>query len=225
MSAPRSVMLFAAGKGTRMAPLTDRMPKPLISIAGRPLIDHALELIAGAGLAQVVVNTHYMPEMIEEYIANRNLHIVREVELLETGGGLRNALPLLGAGSVVTLNSDAVWKGPNPLQELLDAWRPDEMDALLMLVPRTNALGHSGPGDFDVAEDGRLSRAPGHVYTGTQIIKTERLPEIDERVFSLNLLWDMMAAEERLFGMIYSGQWCDVGQPESIALEETMLNV
>jgi len=223
MSRPPPAMLFAAGRGTRMAPLTDSLPKPLIRVAGRPLLDHALDLLRDAGLTRIVANTHYLAERIQPDLKARGVAWSHEPDLLETGGGMRKAVPLLGPGPVVTLNTDCVWNGPNPVTQLLAAWRPATMDALLILVPPHHALGHTGAGDFTRDGDGRLTRAPGLVYAGVQMIKTDRLYEIADAAFSLNRLWDMMAADGRLFGVPYTGRWCDVGRPESIALAEAML--
>jgi len=218
-------MIFAAGRGTRMAPLTDDHPKPMVKVAGKPLIAHALDLVRGAGLDNVVANTHYLPDSLEDYLARKNVITIHEPVLLETGGGLRNALPVLGKGSVLTLNSDAVWRGANPIQQLLGKWNPDEMDALLCLIQPNLAAGHTGEGDFAMESDRRLTRAPGYIYSGLQITKTDRLARIKDTAFSLNVVWDQMLADNRLFGMVYDGAWCDVGRPESIPLAEAMLNV
>lgn len=223
----RALMVFAAGRGTRMGALTAERPKPLIPVAGRPLIDHALDLSGGAG--RIVVNVHHKAQMLRDHLAGRpRVTISDESDLLrETGGGLRHALPLLGAGPVATLNSDAVWRGPNPLPLLEAAWDPSRMEALLLLVPPERAGGHAGPGDFARDGDGRLSRGPGHVptgvYSGAQILRTEGLRDIPGEVFSLNLLWDRMAARAGLFGLVYPGDWCDVGRPENIPLAEALL--
>ena len=144
-------------------------------------------------------------------------------DILETGGGLRHALPLLGEEPVFTSNTDAIWKGPNPFDLLRNAWQPDKMDALLLCVPLKNAVGHSGSGDFLIDAEGRLSRGSGVVYGGVQILRTERLQHVREQAFSLNLIWTEMAKDLRLFGLTYPGQWCDVGTPEGIALAEEML--
>lgn len=217
-------MLFAAGFGTRMKPLTDSRPKPLIEVAGRPLIDHATALAREAGLSRLVANAHYKAAMIQDHLLPQGIQVSQETpEILDTGGGLRAALPLLGDGPVVTMNTDAVWSGPNPLRLLLEAWDPQEMDALLICIPPGNALGHASAGDFTRDQAGRLTRGPGLVYGGLQIVKTEGLGAIPDRVFSLNLLWDRMLAEGRLFGLPYPGQWCDVGHPGGIALAEEML--
>lgn len=218
-------MIFAAGFGTRMGALTAERPKPLIEVGGRALLDHALALAEGQGLARTVVNAHYRAGQIAAHLAGRpEITVLTEApEILDTGGGLAAALPVLGEGPVFTLNSDAVWTGPNPLAELRAAWDPGRMDALLLLVPRERARGHSGPGDFLPGPGGRLSRGAGMVYSGAQILNTDRLAEFPQPVFSLNKLWDRLAAEGRLHGAVHEGGWCDVGRPEAIALAETLL--
>lgn len=221
---PDSLMLFAAGFGTRMGALTRNRPKPLVEVAGRPLIDHALDLARGAGIGRVVANTHYLGDQIVAHLAGTGVGVSDETDrILETGGGLRKALPLLGPGPVFTLNTDAIWTGPNVLSALRAAWRPG-MGALLALVPVARAVGHSGTGDFTLAPDGRIARGPGHVYTGAQILDPAGLRDIPEDVFSLNLLWDRMLAEGRVFGLVHPGGWCDVGRPDSIPLAEAMLH-
>lgn len=214
-------MIFAAGFGTRMAPLTADRPKPMIDVAGKPLIDHAL---AQAGeIGQVVVNTHYKPEKLVAHLAKKPVQIVHEVKLLETGGGLRNGLPFLGNDPVFTLNSDAVWSGSPALSQLANAWDPARMDALLLLVDPDCAYGHKSPGDFILGPDGRIKRGPGAIYTGAQIIKTGRLADVEEEAFSMWALWDQMLASQRAFGVMHSGHWCDVGHPGSIKIAEQML--
>lgn len=225
---PDALMIFAAGFGTRMGALTANRPKPLIKVAGRALLDHALDLAEGAGLGRVAVNLHYLGDQIAAHLAPRpDIALSWErAQILETGGGLRHALPLLGPGPVFTLNSDAVWTGPNPLATLRSAWRA-EMGALLLLAPPDHLRGHSGQGDFRVDAKGRISRCPkgaaGLVYLGAQIIAPEGLRDIPDAVFSLNLLWDRMIAEGRAFGVLHPGGWCDVGRPEGIAEAEAML--
>ncbi|WP_241963363.1 nucleotidyltransferase family protein [Paracoccus suum] len=217
-------MMFAAGRGTRMAPLTDRLPKPLIPVAGRPLIDRALDLARAGGARRIVVNTHHLGEQIADHIAGAaDIALSPEDELLETGGGLRRALPQLGPGPVLTLNPDAVWTGPNPVAALRAAWDDARMDALLMLVPLDCATGRQGGGDFSLDPEGRLIRGGLLVYTGAQIIRPDRLPEVPEAVFSLNRLWDLLIAGDRAYGLLHPGGWCDVGRPEGIALAEGLL--
>ena len=218
-----SVLLFAAGLGTRMGALTHDRPKPLIEVAGRPLIDHALDLTKGVG--PQVVNLHYKAEMLRAHLADRDIAFSDETDLLrETGGGLRHALPLLPGDPVITMNTDAVWHGPNPVKQLQAAWK-DGMEALLLLVPKAQVTGHKGKGDFAVDAAGRITRAPQHIYTGLQMIRPGTLDGITEDVFSLNVVWDRIAARGGLFGAVYDGQWCDVGQPDSIPLAEAMLDV
>ncbi len=221
---PRAAMIFAAGLGTRMGSLTADRPKPLIEVAGRPLIDPALTYAKEAGADPIVVNVHYKADQLRAYLAHEPVRIADETrQLLETGGGLKAALPLLGTGPVWTLNSDAAWSGPNPLSTLARAWRP-EMEALLLLIPRERAGGYRGAGDFDLDPTGRLARGTSHVYTGAQILRTEGLAEIPDLVFSLNRLWNRAAAAGGLFGLVHEGQWCDVGRPENLALAEDLLN-
>jgi N-acetyl-alpha-D-muramate 1-phosphate uridylyltransferase len=223
------LMLFAAGFGTRMGALTAHQPKPMIKVAGKPLIDHAFAVIDAAGIEVVVVNLHYLGDQIEAHLRGRPVEFSREVpQILETGGGLKAAAKLLGKGPVITLNTDAVWTGQNPITQLLAAWDPVRMDALLLLLAADQALGHSGTGDFLLEKDGRLRRAKGAtapVYLGAQILKTDRVYAMSETVFGLNTVWDAMIAEGRAFGILHQGGWCDVGRPEGIPLAERLLNV
>lgn len=216
-------MLFAAGFGTRMRPLSLSRPKPLIEVGGRTLLDHALQVARDGGVRRIVANTHYLADQMAAALDRRGVAHVHEPEILETGGGLRNALPLLGDGPVFTMNADCVWTGANPVTALRAAWRPGEMGALLLLIAPERAAGHSGAGDFVMDEAGRLSRGPGLVYSGLQIIDTAALNGIDDAAFSLNVVWDRLGAERRLFGHVHGGGWCDVGRPESIAIAERAL--
>ena len=223
---PDALMLFAAGFGTRMMPLTAARPKPLIAVGGKALIDHALGQVDGTAIRKIVVNLHYLAPMIRDHLAARtDIELSDESPmLLDTGGGLRRALPRLGPGPVYTLNTDAVWSGANALGQLSEAWDPSRMVGLLLLVPKERAMGHDGPGDFAMGDDGCLSRGAQFVYTGAQIITTGLLARITEPTFSLNRIWDMLMAEGRLFGVAHDGNWCDVGRPESIPLAEALLN-
>ena len=222
------LMLFAAGFGTRMGALTADRPKPLIPVAGRALIDHALDIADAAGASPRVANLHYLGDQIERHLAGRDVALSWEREhILETGGGLRAALPLLGPGPVMTLNTDAVWTGQNPLIQLADAWDGAAMEALLLLLPAGQVRGHAGSGDFVVDDAGRLTRARGAVgavYLGAQILQTDRLPGVPEHAFSLNRFWDQMIGAGRAYGLLHQGGWCDVGRPESIAEAEALLN-
>ena len=224
---PDTVMIFAAGLGTRMRPLSDTMPKPLIPVAGRAMIDRALDLADQAGLKHVVVNTHYLAPMLHTHLAHhQNLRFSDEPEAaLETGGGLKHALPLLGEAPVFTMNPDAIWTGPNPFNQLARAWRPREMDALLLLAPLARAVGHGPTGDFSLGPDQKIARdgPRDFVYTGVQILRTEELAAISEQKFSLNILWDRMIADGRLLGCIHQGGWAAVGTPQAIGLAEAHL--
>lgn len=218
------LMIFAAGLGTRMRPLTDTCPKPLIKVGGQTLLDRAIALGRDAGLAHIAVNSHYLSDRIATHLEGSGISISDERDcLLDTGGGLRRALPLLGNGPVATLNPDVVWSGVNPLTQLLDAW-DEGMDALLALVPLGNATARLGAGDFAMAGDGRISRHGDFVYGGAQIIRPDLLDRIPDKVFSLNRLWDMMIARGRAFGVVHTGGWCDVGRPDAIAQAEDMLS-
>ncbi len=218
---PDAVMIFAAGFGTRMGALTRTRPKPLIEVGGRTLLDRTLDL--AAQVPTRVVNAHYLGEMIGAHLAGRDVTVIQEAEILDTGGGLKNALPHLGGGAVFTMNADAVFAGDNPLDVLRAGWKPGRMDALLLCVPLSRAVGRKGTGDFSRDAEGNLSRGGDLVYTGVQIVKTDGLAEIADPVFSLNVLWDRMAAEGRLKGVVYPGRWADVGHPEGIPRAEAML--
>jgi MurNAc alpha-1-phosphate uridylyltransferase len=221
-------MLFAAGFGTRMGALTQSTPKPLIKVAKRALLDHALDIADAAGIEKTVVNVHYLGAQIAAHLAGRNVALSWEPQILETGGGLRAALPFLGTGPVLTLNTDAVWTGENPLTQLMAAWNPEIMDALLLLLPVAQATGHTGTGDFMLAPDGRITRANGvaaPIYLGASIMKTDTLLAETETVFSLLKTWDACIFAGRAYGVIHRGGWCDVGRPEGIAIAERMLNV
>ncbi len=224
MTQPSSAMILAAGFGTRMGALTATQPKPLLKVAGKPLIDHAVALANAAGVAMITANLHYRHEALARHLTPLGISQSLELpDILDTGGGLRQALPLLSEGPVFTLNSDAIWRGPNPLSLLAASWQPSRMDALLMLVPQEKALGHAGKGDFQIGNSGKLARGVGLVYSGVQIIKPDLLHTIKEKMFSLNKVWDIMLKSDRLFGIVYSGSWCDVGSPEGITLAERLL--
>jgi MurNAc alpha-1-phosphate uridylyltransferase len=220
---PDTAMLFAAGYGTRMGALTADRPKPLVPVKGRALIDHALDLVEDAAVTKTVVNLHYRGQMIRDHLVGRDIAFSEEPEILETGGGLKAALPLMGAGPALTLNSDAIWQGPNPIKMLRAAWDPEKMDALMMLIPPAQARGYQGQGDFHRTDSGQLTRGAGAIYGGVQILKTDGLATIDLKAFSLNLLWDQMLKAGRLYGITYPGTWCDVGNPAGLTLAEEIL--
>lgn len=228
---PHAAMILAAGFGTRMRPLTDTCPKPLIAVAGRTLIDRALDLVEGAGIPRAVINLHYRGEMIRAHLAGRTSPRIafseEAPEILETGGGIRRALPLLGPAPFLALNSDAVWAGPNPLAALAAEGLGGGALARLLLVPRGAARGHAGTGDFFLREGrpvrrGDAESAP-HVFGGAQLIAPEAFEGMPAGAFSLNRVWDRLIAEDRIAASVWDGVWVDVGSPPGIAEAETAL--
>ncbi len=222
---PFPVLIYAAGFGRRMGALTKDKPKPLVPVKGRALIDYAVDIARESGAQTILVNLHYKHQMLADHLRDAPVQTRLELpDILETGGGLKAALPQLGAGPVVTINSDAIWQGENPIAALRARWQPERMQALLLCIERTRAHGHSGAGDFSLAENGCLQRGGNLVYTGVQIIKTEGLMAIEQRAFSLNLLWAQMIERQGVFGAVYRGNWCDVGHPEGLACAQNMLS-
>jgi N-acetyl-alpha-D-muramate 1-phosphate uridylyltransferase len=229
-------MILAAGLGTRMRPLTLERPKPLVEVAGRTLLDHVLDRLEEAGIGDVVVNTHYKAEMIERHLARRGAErprtaISREDVLLETGGGVRKALPLLGKAPFLVVNSDALWlNGPrSAIGRMARAWDADRMDALLLLVPVVAATGYDGPGDFLMDPDGKLARRkPGllspFIFGGVQIASPDLYRDTPEGPFSNNLPWNRALEAGRLFGIRHDGPWFHIGTPESIGETEQRLD-
>lgn len=221
---PFPVLIFAAGFGTRMGALTRDRPKPLIEVAGRPLIDRAIDTLRAAGASRIVANTHYKADMLHRHLKPRGIAVSHETPaILDTGGGLKAALPLLRGGAVLTINPDAVWSGQNPVSLAAAHWDPARMDALLVCVPLDAARGRAGAGDFAMDEVGRLHRGGPLVYGGVQIIKPGPVAAVPQQVFSLNTVWDTLAAAGRLFGIPHPGPWCDVGHPQGIEIAENML--
>jgi MurNAc alpha-1-phosphate uridylyltransferase len=215
-------MVLAAGLGTRMRPLTNSRPKPLVEVAGQTLIDRVLDRLDEAGVETAIVNTHYQAEMLEQHLKARErprIHFSRETELLDTGGGVRKALPLLGQGPFFTINADALWTdGERGTLALLAArWDEALMDALLLLHPIENASGYSGSGDFERLPGGRLYRqnAAPFVFAGVQILHPRLFKDTPEGAFSLNLLYDQAQAAGRLFGQVHNGGWHHVGTMEA----------
>ena len=232
---PTTAMIMAAGLGKRMRPLTATKPKPLIEVGGKALLDHVLERLRTAGVRKVVVNVHYLAEALEAHLTSRahGLEVVISDErdlLLETGGGLVKAAPLIDCDPFLALNSDNLWvDGPaDTLKLLASQWDDSKMDALLLLVPLARALNHRGMGDFHMDRTGRLRRrershvAP-FVFTGIQMVSKRLLRESPDGPFSTNLLWDRAIEEGRCFGAVHQGLWFDVGTPECIQLTETAL--
>ncbi len=236
IAVPDTAMVLAAGLGKRMRPLTATRPKPLVEVAGKPLIDHALDRLRAAGVKKAVVNVHYLADAIEAHLKNRVKGIEIAVsderkQLLETGGGLVRALPLIDADPFLVVNSDNLWvDGPVDALKLLAAgWDDARMDALLLLVPLARANCHAGRGDFHMSATGKLRRRkPGgvapFVYTGIQMVSKRLFAgELPDSPFSTNLLWDRAIEAGRCYGTGHQGLWFDVGRPESIRMTEEIL--
>jgi MurNAc alpha-1-phosphate uridylyltransferase len=231
---PRTAMVLAAGRGERMRPLTERMPKPLIAVGGKPLLDHVLDRLAAAGIERAVVNVHYLADQIEAHLAGRkHPQIVISDErrqLLDTGGGVVKALPALGQEPFVHVNSDTIWiDGVKPnLERLAEAFDPAAMDALLLLALAATSIGYSGRGDYLMSPDGRLRRrgeseiAP-FVYAGAAVLRPELFRDAPAGAFSLMRLFDRAAENGRLHGLRLEGVWMHVGTPEAIAQAEAAI--
>jgi MurNAc alpha-1-phosphate uridylyltransferase len=234
-SAPlQTAMVLAAGLGTRMRPVTDTLPKPLVRVGGRALIDHALDRVAEAGIGTAVVNVHYLADLIEAHVRARQRPQVvisdERGELLETGGGIKRALPLLGPTPFLLLNSDSLWiDGRNAnIGRLGEAWKPARMDILLLVAAGAESLGYEGRGDFFMDAEGRLERRSERdraplVYAGVAILKPQLFDDTPDGAFSLNRLFDRAIVAGRLFGLPLDGQWLHVGTPDAIAAAEERL--
>lgn len=224
-------MVLAAGLGQRMRPITDTLPKPLVAIGGKAMLDHALDRLAEAGVREAVVNVHHLADRIEAHLAGRTSpHVTisdERAQLLETGGGVRKALPLLGPHPFFHVNSDSLWSesGRSNLAAMARRWDASAMDMLLLLAERETSIGFDGAGDFLRDEAGRLTRrgaaasAP-FIYAGVAILKPELFDATPEGPFSLNLLFDRAIAAGRLYGQVLEGQWLHVGTPDAIAPAE-----
>jgi N-acetyl-alpha-D-muramate 1-phosphate uridylyltransferase len=232
---PTHAMILAAGLGTRMRPLTDDRPKPLVQVAGRALIDHVLDRLEQAAVGTVVVNVHYYADMMEAHLKKRTLpHIAisdERSELLDSGGGVKNALPSLGKEPFFILNADSIWlegSANSNLVRLARSFDPAHMDALLLLAPTATSLGYSGKGDFSLSEDGHIARRKEnetcpYVYTGAAILAPGALQAFSDKVFSLNRLFDQAIANKRLYGLPIDGKWMHVGTPEAVSEAEECL--
>ncbi len=228
-----TAMVMAAGLGKRMRPLTETLPKPLVRVAGKPLIDHSLDRMIDAGIGRAVVNVHYLADALEAHLAGRSTPRIEVSDeravLLETGGGMVKALPLL-PDPFFCINSDNIWlDGPrNAFRELSDAWDIARMDALLLVASHARARNYVGKGDFHLDPHGKISRrrtgriAP-FIYTGIQLVSHRLLRDAPEGPFSTMVLWERAIAEDRLYGLVHTGDWFEVGEPGSIAPTEARL--
>ncbi len=228
---PEVGMVLAAGLGKRMRPLTDTVPKPLVRLKGRALIDHVLDRIAAAGVERAVVNVHYLADALEAHLGKRTRPQIvisdERGQILDTGGGVVNALPKLGTEPFLIHNSDSVWiegVGSN-LERLFRAWDGDAMDSLMLVASATTSLGYEGPGDFAMATNGRLVRrgerqmAP-FVFTGVSIAHPRMFEGAPQGAFSLNRVWDAAIDKGRLYGIRLDGLWMHVGTPEALTEAE-----
>lgn len=232
-----TAMVLAAGFGKRMRPLTETLPKPMVPLAGRPLIDHTLDRLAESGIGRAVVNVHYLADVLESHLAERRRdgippQIAISDErglLLETGGGIANALALIGSKPFLVCNSDTTWfETTANLPRLLDAWDGGRMDGLLLLAPRERSLGYAGDGDFHLAADGRLTRrgkgeTSPFAFSGVSIAHPRMFEGAPGGAFSLNVLWDRAMAEGRLYGLVLDGWWLHIGTSEALQEAEAFI--
>lgn len=230
---PNKAMLLAAGFGTRMRPLTNKIPKPLVEILGRSLLDRAIDRVAEVGINECVINTHHLGNKILDHMKNRNdLNIAfsEEETILETGGGVKKALPLLGDAPFFAINSDILWfdHSESALQKLADIWDDEKMDVLLLLQPANNAFGYNGKGDFildksDVPRRRKSDETAPYLFAGVQIINPRIFENTPEGAFSLNLIYDKALETGRLHCMPHDGDWYHVGTVDSISMAEKLI--
>jgi MurNAc alpha-1-phosphate uridylyltransferase len=231
---PNRAIVLAAGLGTRMRPYNGHIPKPLVEIGGKSLIDYSLDRLADAGVERAVVNVHHLADALERHLAPRQRpQIVISDErgaLLGTGGGIAKALPQLGDEPFFLVNSDTVWlDGVKPnFRRLAEAFDPKTMDALLLLAPVTDSIGYAGRGDFAMLPDGRLRRRRENqvvpfVYAGAAILSPALFADVPAGAFPLTFLFDRAGANDRLFGLRLEGVWMHVGTPEAVAAAEAAL--
>jgi N-acetyl-alpha-D-muramate 1-phosphate uridylyltransferase len=231
---PNRAIVLAAGLGTRMRPYNGQIPKPLVAIGGKSLIDYALDRLAEAGVERAVVNVHHLADAVEQHVTKRaHPQIVisdERAELLGTGGGVAKALPQLGSAPFFLINSDTVWlDGVKPnVARLAAAFEPAIMDALLLLAPTADSIGYAGRGDFAMLPDGRLRRRGERevvpfVYAGAAILAPALFVGAPAGAFPLTLLFDRAGAKGRLFGLRLEGLWMHVGTPEAVAAAEAAL--
>ncbi len=226
---------MAAGKGTRMMPLTADRPKPLIGVAGVALLDHVLDHLRGAEIGNVVINAHYRAGQVEQHMAEyaNDFHVTISDErdlLLDTGGGLIRALPLISDDPFICVNADNWWtdESENAFKRLMHAWNDEAMDVLMLVVPFAEANNTQGQGDFDLDDQGLLSRRKAgqqgsYVWTGIQMLAKRLIVDPPADVFSTNIFWDRAIAEGRCYGLVHEGLWFDVGYPAAIAATELKL--
>lgn len=222
-------LILAAGFGTRMGALTAERPKPLIEVAGRCLLDRALDVARSAGAQPIAVNAHYRATQMAAHLAGQqDVALLHETpDILDSGGAVKNAARDWPVGPAMTLNADNVWTGENPLNQLQAAFDPARMGALLLLVPRDRAVGRQGTGDFAMGTEGHLTLQKTDdalVYTGAQILDPGPLRADLRDIFSLRDIWADYQRQGRLFGLIHRGGWGDVGHPDGLAAAGALLD-
>lgn len=230
---PVTGMILAAGLGLRLRPLTETRPKPLIEVAGRTMLDRALDHLVAAGIGFAVVNCHYLAEQIADHVAGRerpDIRLSHEEVLLETGGGITKALPYLGQAPFFAANADIIWSdGATPaLAGLASRWDDDTMDALLLVHPGERAVGYDGAGDFHRDDAGRLRRrgadkAAPYVFTGVQLLHPRLFEDAPSGAFSMNVLYDRALEAGRLHGVVHDGGWYHVGTPDALTEADALL--
>jgi N-acetyl-alpha-D-muramate 1-phosphate uridylyltransferase len=232
---PTKAMIMAAGLGTRMRPLTNDKPKPMVCVAGKPLIDHAIDRLAAAGVKTIAVNVHYRAELLKEHLQRRSdgvkIYISEETdELLGTGGGVVKALHYFGDEAFFIHNSDSIWNEGygHALDRMIARWSPDEMDGLLLMASLVSTIGYEGVGDFVMDADGRLARVPEarvspFAFPGVQIVHPRLFSDPPKGAFSTNVVWDRAIAKGRLFGIRLEGTWMHIGTVEALEESEAFL--
>ncbi len=228
-------LVLAASFGERMRPLTDRLPKPLIRLGDRPLLDHVLDRLAEAGVTDAVVNVHYLADQIEMHLRPRKTPRITISDergaLLDTGGAVKKALPLLGQAGFFVHNSNSVWieSGGSTLSRMIEAWRPEVMDSLLLLAPVASSLGYPGRGDFSLSETGEVRRrgrdeTVPFVFAGVSINHPRLFANCPDGPFSINRVWDEVLSKGRLATIVHDGTWMHIGTPSALQDAERCLN-
>lgn len=234
MIAGQKALVLAAGLGTRMRPLTNDRPKPLIQVGGRALVDHMLDRMAAAGVTDAIVNVHYCADQMEAHLKGRSApHVTisdERAQLLETGGALAKVRPLLGEAPIFVANTDSIWTedGKPGFAALRDGF-DSRMDFLLLLARMDRLLGFGEKGDFALLPDGRLAwpkdapEAPHYAYTGVQLMRPQVVDGSVVEPFSLRRFWESSLAQGRVYGIVLDGFWMHVGDPAARDEAEAML--
>ncbi len=226
----KSAMILAAGRGLRMQPLTNKLPKPLVVVAGKTLLARTFDHLNKLQISKIVVNCHYLAPLLENFVKTNypETFISHEENLLDSGGGIKKALPLLGEEPFFTLNGDSIWSHSESLRAMGKVWNETEMDALLLLLPKEKAYGYLGRGDFYMSSKGKLSRPDSDsmapfVYIGVQLVSPRLFQPAPEGPFSVNLLWDEALQKGRLYGYVHEGEWFHISTPQDLQKYEPLI--